>query len=153
MKRLVVFLVAVVTAAGMLVAFPATVGADHAVPFKGRLEYTLTSATVEPDGTTLVTYVGTGNVTHLGLVTTEFSSVIHVNGTFTYTGADTAANGDQLFFGGAGAFTSPTTSAGTFTITGGTGRFMNATGEGDAVAVSADGFIHVASTVEATINY
>jgi hypothetical protein len=153
MKHLVVFLVAFVTVAAMLWVFPATVGADHAVPLKGTVEYTVTSVTPQPDGTILVTAVGTSNLTHLGLVTSESSGVQHVNGTATLEWAYTSANGDQLFASGEGAFTSPTSAAGTFTITGGTGRFMNATGAGNFVAVTTDGFIHTAETFEGTIQY
>lgn len=132
MKPFVVFLVAVLTAAAMLGAFPASVGADHAVPFKGSVQYTLT-VTVEPDGTILVKAVGTGQATHLGRLTAEASAVVHVDPTtgevtVSVTAVYTAANGDQLSFSGEGRFISPTTDVGTFRITGGSGRFTDATG-------------------------
>lgn len=154
MKRFVVFLLSVVAAAAMLGAFPATVRADDAVPLKGIAKYTLTSATREPDGTTLLTYGGTGHATLLGSFTADANIVFLVPfTTYSVTGVLTAANGDQIFFSGEAAFTSPTTDAGTLTITGGTGRFMNATGEGDFADVFSDGIKHAAQTFEGTIEF
>jgi hypothetical protein len=75
-----------------------------------------------------------------------------VDGTFTGTRVFVAANGDQLFADVAGAFTSATTAEGTLTITGGTGRFLNASGEADFEVVSPDG-IHLTLTFEGTIEY
>ena len=46
-----------------------------------------------------------------------------------------AASGDELFADFTGAFTSPTTAEGTYTFTGGTGRFLNATGSATFSAV------------------
>ncbi len=129
MKRFVVFVVAIATAAAMLGAFPATVRADDGVPLKGYADYTLTSIAVEPDGTVVLTYDGTGNATQLGLFTAEAHIYPHGDGTYSGTVTFTAANGDQVFFSVEAVFTSPTTTVGRATITGGTGRFLNATGE------------------------
>ena len=149
MKPFVVSIVVFVTAAAMLGASPATVGADQAVPvpFKGRAEYTLTA--VEPDGT--LRYIGTGHATHLGLFTADASLFPHGDGTFSVTAVFTAANGDQLFFIGEGEFTTPTSVLGTATITGGTGRFEGATG--DAVFMDVTSVVLVDQTFEGTIRF
>ena len=49
------------------------------------------------------------------------------------------------------AFISPTVAVGTYTFTGGTGRFKNASGEADFESVTSDG-IHFALTFEGTIS-
>jgi hypothetical protein len=64
----------------------------------------------------------------------------------------TAANGDELRLDFEGAFTSPTTAEGTYTLTGGTGRFRGATGGATFEAFTPDG-VHVAATFEGTIRY
>jgi hypothetical protein len=153
MKRFVVFLVAILMAVAMLAASPATAGPKHGVPFKGNVQYTVTSITVLPDGSVLETAVGTGNLTHMGRITAEVSGVGHADGTVSGTVVYTAANGDQVFLTVEGAFTSPTTTAGTFTITGGTGRFTNATGGGDFVDVFSADLSHFTTTVEGSIKY
>jgi hypothetical protein len=147
MKPFVVSIVVFVTAAALLGAYPATVGADQAVPFKGRAEYTLTA--VEPDGT--LKYSGTGHATHLGLFTADASLFPHGHGTFSATVVFTAANGDQLFFIAEGEFTSPTSVLGMAMITGGTGRFEDATGE--AVFMDVTSIVHVDQTFEGTIQF
>jgi hypothetical protein len=144
MKRFVVFLVAVLTAAAMLGAFPALVGADQAVPFKGSAELTLTKV----EGNVL-TFAGTGNGTHLGQFTEDAVVVVHMDGSFSATVVLTAANGDQVFKSAQGA----SISLGTFTVHGGTGRFMNATGTGLVMHASPDGFAHVAQTYDGTIQF
>jgi hypothetical protein len=78
----------------------------------------------------------TGNFSHLGATAGGDVATITLTSptTFTYTGTDTlvAANGDEVFstFTGSGAFTSATTIESTQvnTITGGTGRFADASG-------------------------
>jgi hypothetical protein len=78
----------------------------------------------------------TGNFSHLGATTGGDVAKITLTSpaTFTYTGTDTlvAANGDEVFstFTGSGTFTSATTIESTQvnTITGGTGRFADASG-------------------------
>ena len=149
MKRFGVFLMAILTAAVMLEAFPALVGADHAVPFKGSAELARTSVEVLPGGSVLLTFVGTGNGTHLGLFTEDALVVVHGDGSFSATVVLTAANGDQVFKSAQG----PSVSAGTFTVNGGTGRFVNATGTGVVMHASSDGFAHVAQTYEGTIQF
>ena len=103
------------------------------VPFKGRLDgvYTLTF----PGPTTLfVTGEGTGNATQLGRFRFEYDELVDLlTGTGTGTYELTAANGDTLTaeWTGSGFPTEdPTVLAivENATITGGTGRFANASG-------------------------
>ena len=102
------------------------------VPFKGRLEGT---ATITP-GTPpflAVSVEGTGNATHLGRFTVEIPHVVNTtNRTSTGTYEFTAANGDTLTAGftGQATLTAPgvLSVVETATITGGTGRFADATG-------------------------
>jgi hypothetical protein len=122
------------------VANPVTSPAVIEVPFKGTFKATATAAVLPgdrcPDLT--VTIQGTGNATHLGRLTTDQShcatptSVAFTDGLFTFT----AANGDQLRGTYSGDFVPldpPLFSIdGQFTFTGGTGRFADATGGGDA---------------------
>src|SRR4051794_11778384 len=98
--------------------------AGHAVPFKGRAAVVVTGA----DGNHLTTS-GVGEATHLGRYTRTEDLFLHGDGSFHGTVVFTAANGDQLFVEFTGGFTSPTMAAGTYTITGGTGRFSDASGE------------------------
>jgi hypothetical protein len=94
------------------------------------------SVVIEATGSITGTASYTGNLSHLGTVTGSDVATFSFTGpaTFRYTGTDTvvAANGDELFstVSGSGAFTSPTTSESTQvnTITGGTGRFADASG-------------------------
>ena len=104
---------------------------DQEVPFKGRLEGTATVTGTPPFLS--VSIEGTGNATHLGRFTVEVPHVVNaMNRTSIGTYEFTAANGDTLTAGFTGQAT-PTAPgvlsiAETATITGGTGRFANATG-------------------------
>lgn len=118
------------SAAGGAQGAPALSHAAQSVPFKGRFEGTQTVTPLEPP---LASVEGeaTGNATHLGRFTVEFPHTVNfatASGVGTYT--FTAANGDTLtatFTGQAqrGTVTSIVEHA---TITGGTGRFVGATG-------------------------
>jgi hypothetical protein len=105
---------------------------------------------VLPSGEVVLDYTGTA--THLGrctrreLLTIEPDFTVH--GTIVYVAAD----GDELELDFAGAFVSPTTVTGTYTFTGGTGRFAGATGTATFEAVTLDG-IHVDATFQGTISY
>jgi hypothetical protein len=96
------------------------------LPFSGTLQ-----ATETEDGTAHH-LVGTGTATHLGLftLTSDFtvnSATVTAVGTATWT----AANGDQIFttHTGEGVVTFPLLATEeTHTITGGTGRFADASG-------------------------
>lgn len=101
------------------------------VPFKGTLEGTVTITPLEPPLAN-VFIAGTGNATYLGRFTVEIPHLVNFataigEGTFTFT----AANGDQLtahFTGAADTSTPIFAIVEHATITGGTGRFANATG-------------------------
>ncbi len=83
-------------------------------------------------------YAGSGTATHLGAITESGSyCVLEFVGPglarLAGEGTQTAANGDKLMFEFneiANFNTVPFTAVGTFTITGGTGRFAGATGGG-----------------------
>ena len=115
------------------------VRAGSQVPFRGSAEGAIVDASPDPAGVVL-TVLADGCATHLG----EFSreEVLLFNplaGTLTGTIAFTADNGDQLFGRVEGGFISPTTATGTYTFTGGTGRFANASGRADFVVSTLDG--------------
>jgi len=102
-------------------------------PFKGSIEALETYQANGP--TVFVTATGSGEVTHLGRYTVSYEVEVDLP-----TGAGTglsahfvAGNGDGLFAEGSGQATptdDPTVFliAETYTITGGTGRFANASG-------------------------
>lgn len=105
---------------------------DQEVPFKGRLEGTATITPGTPPFLS-VSIVGTGNATHLGRFTVEIPHVVNTtNRTSTGTYEFTGANGDTLTAGftGQATLTAPgvLSIVETATITGGTGRFADATG-------------------------
>jgi len=100
-------------------------------PFKGKVNAVETVAVAPP--TLSVTRDGTGTATYLGRYTEHVTLVINLP-TLSSTGAATftAANGDDLLatVAGQATRTSPTTLSivEVFTISGGTGRFADATG-------------------------
>jgi hypothetical protein len=107
---------------------------ERKVPFKGRIDGIFVG-TLTPNSTIMLCAAhAVGRATHVGPFTKVTSDVLHIDtgeieGAFTMT----AANGDQLT-GQYSGFSNRTT-LGTFswllnaTITGGTGRFLHATGE------------------------
>jgi hypothetical protein len=111
-------------------ALAAAHGTD--LPLKGTSTGSLTASFA----TGAATSSFTGHLSHLGAITGGDVETLTATGptTFTYTGTDAlvAANGDELFstFSGSGIFTSATTTQSTQvnTITGGTGRFADASG-------------------------
>jgi len=115
------------------------VWATDTVPFKGSAEGAIVSATPEPGGVRL-RVLADGQATHLGKFSREEVLLLNPNtGTASGTIVFTAANGDQLHGTVAAQFTSPTTVVGTYTFTGGTGRFANATGDAGASLSTPDG--------------
>jgi hypothetical protein len=131
------------SAAGILVAaaglsMEATEGimrseSAHEVPFKGRLEGTVTMTPLAPPFVSVLVEA-TGNATQLGQFTLEIPHVVNrADRTAVGTYEFTAANGDTLSADFTGKAT-PTATPGilyieeTATITGGTGRFAGATG-------------------------
>jgi hypothetical protein len=117
-------------------------------PIQGVAAGTVTA--VVPPNELVINY--TGISTHLGNFTREEHLFLNPDGSFSGTMVVTAANGDQLWLDFSGAFTSPNTAEGTYTFTGGTGRFSNATGNATFAAYTPDG-IHVLATFEGTIRY
>ena len=100
-------------------------------PFKGTVHAVETGPVVFP--TRFVDRQGTGTATHLGRYTEHVLVQVNIpTMTSTGTATFTAANGDTLFASVAGQATrtSPTTLSivEVYTITGGTGRFADATG-------------------------
>ena len=122
---------------GLVAAFTVSlaIGAVSAVaaetPFKGTVNAVETGTTVFP--TRFLDREGTGTATYLGRYTEQVTMMIDIP-TLSSTGAATftAANGDALTatVAGQATRTSPTTLSivENYTVTGGTGRFADATG-------------------------
>ena len=119
-------------------------------PFRGHAAAVITNAVPESDGMHL-TVVATGQATHLGNFT-RTENLVLLNGVVTGTIIFTDVHGDQLEAEVAGAFTSATTAVGTYTFTGGTGRFTDATGSAAFVAETADG-IHFDIAFDGTVSF
>lgn len=131
MKFLILSVLGLLT---ILSAFPAAF-ATHSTPFNGSGNGTFTDTSP-----TTVLITGTGYYDHLGFTTLRFPSTITGTaacGGFTATEQDTytGANGDSVFqtvndticpTSAPGAFHL----TGSFTVTGGTGRFADASGSG-----------------------
>ena len=126
--------------AALMLAF-ATQGvqASDAVPYKGSGAGATVDAVPDPGGLLLSVLVE-GHATLTGNFVREESVVFDpVAGTLSGTFVTTAANGDQIFGTITGQFISPTMVVGTNTLTGGTGRFENATGQTTFSLVTEDG--------------
>jgi hypothetical protein len=125
------FVALVAASAISLASIAASAGAAE-TPFKGTANAVETSQVVFPIAS--ITRDGTGTATHLGKYTSHLTAQINIL-TRHATGAAifTAANGDTLTTTVDGQAT-PTTTPGVlsivevYTITGGTGRFADATG-------------------------
>jgi hypothetical protein len=97
------------------------------VPFKGDGIGQITGLQPGPNGGDLYTLTARGQATLLGNYTRDENLLVNqgiLSGDVTFI----AANGDTLTADISGAFTSPTTASGTYSFTGGTGRFEGATG-------------------------
>jgi hypothetical protein len=131
---------------------PSTLQADGGGgnrPFKGEAVGAITG--IAPSGAIVVE--SAGNATHLGKFTRTEYLFFGPGGAIAGTLVFTAANGDQLAADISGGFTSPTTLAGTYTFTGGTGRFSDAAGTANFTASTPDG-VHVAIAFEgSSISY
>ena len=99
------------------------------VPMRGNGSGVITGSTPGPTGIA-ITAVGSGEATHLGKFTREEEILLNPQN-FTFTGSIVfaAADGSELYCEFTGGFTGPTTAVGTYTFTGGTGRFEGASGE------------------------
>jgi hypothetical protein len=122
----------------VLTVFPAAF-ASNSVPFNGSGSGTFTDTSP-----TTVLIIGTGHYDHLGLTTLNFPSTITGKAEccgFAATEHDnyTGANGDSVYLAVHDTIC-PTSSPnafqlnGSFTVTGGTGRFTDASGSGTVQA-------------------
>ena len=127
----------------LVMVLTATVGlalpalGDDGRPFRGHADEIIIDVKPVADGF-LVTAIGSGQATHLGRFTRLGRGIVHEDGSAEVTVVFTAADGDQLFIEAKGVPTnSPATIGGTYTFTGGTGRFSDASGGAYFVAVFA----------------
>lgn len=131
-------LIALVLMSGILGA--AAPEADSAsVPFNGNIVAAITGQDVQGPTEVVVTTAGSGNAAHIGRFTS--AEELHLNpqtGSFTGTITFTAANGDELACTLTGQFGPANAAAGEYVITGGTGRFADASG-GASFSVSMTG--------------
>ena len=127
-------------------AFSPAVRAGTNRPFKGSARGAITLFAPP----TLVIDTA-GNATHLGNFTRHETITFTGPGTFVGHLAFVAANGDELDADLAGHFVSADDAVGTYTFTGGTGRFSDATGTA-TFAASKSG-LDVALTFKGTIDY
>lgn len=125
--------VAVLTLCGL--AAPAA--ADDQVPFTATGTAVITGTTHLPGGLTQVNFSTSGNATHLGSFTGPLTRIQDHQGTFGSTAVIVSANGtDSVFLSVSGHFeggngsSCVVTSTGTYTVTGGSGAFADATGSG-----------------------
>ncbi len=70
-------------------------------------------------------YVDSGTINHLGPETNFSTGILDPNGILTATGTVTTRNGDKIFYDSSGVLNGETL----ITLTGGTGRFVNVTGQ------------------------
>jgi hypothetical protein len=102
-----------------------TVKNDHSRPFKATITYSYSSWWSE----------GVGNATHLGLLTTVSA---YVCDGYNTVGQDVlkAADGSELIMDWSAVFNADYTEDGTWSFSGGTGRFEDAAGSGTLHAIA-----------------
>jgi len=111
--------------------------ADDQVPFTAEGTAVITSVTHLPGGLIELSGTVSGSATHLGNVSGPITRIQDHQGNFSTTTVLVSANGtDSVFLAISGHFEKPKggdcviVSTGTYTVTGGTGAFANATGSG-----------------------
>jgi len=117
-------------------------------PFKGQAAGMVTGVALS--GALVVET--TGYATHLGAFKRTENTFLGPGGAISGSLIFTAINGDQLWADFSGGFTSPTTAEGTYTFTGGTGRFSGATGTAKFQATTPD-LVHLTVSFEGSITY
>ena len=145
-RRFCAWSVALVALAGAWPPGSLHAGPDR--PFQGAAAG-MVAGVIPPNGLVIE---ATGTATHLGRFTREELLFLGPDGSLAGTIVFTAANGDELWADVDGGFISPTTAVGTYTFTGGTGRFRGATGGAVFEAVTPDG-VHVQAAFDGTIRY
>ena len=123
-----------------LCGLAAPAAADDQVPFTLRGTGVITGVTHLPGGLTQLDISHSGRATHLGDYTGPTTTIVDHHGNFAATVVLIGANGtDSVFITVSGHFEDTsncvTTSTGTYTVTGGTGAFANATGSGTFTAL------------------
>ena len=118
-----------------LCGLPAPAAAADQVPFTATGTAVITGVTHLPGGLTQLDASVSGTATHLGNVTGPLTRIQDHQGNFGSTAVFVGANGDSVFLTISGQFERSggkcvLTSTGTYTVTGGTGAFANATGSG-----------------------
>jgi hypothetical protein len=119
-----------------LFGLAAPASAADQVSFTADFTVEVTSSTRVPGGLTQFNQVISGNATHLGDFTGTSIRLQDNKGNFVVTGCLVGANGeDSVCFALSSQFAGPkgscvATATGTYTVTGGTGSFANATGGG-----------------------
>ena len=120
-----------------LCGLAAPAAAVNQVPFTATGTAVITSVTNLPGGLVQLNCNVSGTATHLGNVSGPLTRIQDHQGNFGSTAVFVGANGDSVFLTINGHFESSggsgkcvLTSTGTYTVTGGTGSFVNATGSG-----------------------
>jgi hypothetical protein len=126
--------------AAIALAFPVhSTRAEDQVPFQGSADGAIVGLVPDPGGVVL-TVLAEGNAAYLGEFAREETILFNpATGVLTGLIVFTGANGDELFGTVDGGFVSDTEATGTYTFTGGTGRFQNASGEADFFLSTSDG--------------
>jgi len=135
MKKILVSTIIALLLVGVLVSVISAAQAQKQLLFRGSLHAVENNEVDWP--TIYVNGTGSGNATQLGKFSVDYEGTVHNDENGVGTGALTAhfraANGDRLFAEASG-LGQPTETPGVnsivedYTITGGTGRFVGATG-------------------------